>query len=80
MDDNNVKTCVVCNTEKHVDDFCNNYRENKQRIIKRILKRYYNNKDDMIQKRRDKYACFKDLDNRLKPLEKKFAKNDSEIT
>ena len=30
MDDINVKICVVCNTEKHVDDFLNKYRECKQ--------------------------------------------------
>ena len=29
----------------------------------------------MLQKRRDKYARFKDLDNRLKTSEEKFTKN-----
>ena len=32
-------------------------------------RRYYKNKDEILQKRRDKYAHFKDLDKRLKSLE-----------
>ena len=44
MDDINVKTCVVCITKKHVDNFYNNYRECKQCNIKRFLKRHYKNK------------------------------------
>ena len=53
MDDIVVKTCVVCNTEKSIDDFCNKYRECKQCNIKRVFKRYYDNKDGILQKRRD---------------------------
>ena len=78
MDDTYVKSCVVCNTESNVDDFYNNYRKGKQCNIRRVLKRYHKNKDDISQKHRDKYARFTDLDNRLKALEEKFAKNDSE--
>ena len=70
MDDIVVKVCVVCDTEKSIDNFYNRYRECKQCNIKRLLKRYYDNKDRMLQKRRDKYACVKDLDNRLKALKK----------
>ena len=74
MDVINVKTCVVCNTEKRVDDFCNKYRESKQCNIKRVLKRHNNDKDNSLQKRRDKNACLKDLDNRLKAWEKNSRK------
>ena len=50
----------------------------KQCIIGGVLKRYYSNRDDILQKRQDKYACFKDLDNRLKALEEKVIINNSE--
>ena len=64
MKDNVVKTCVVCHTEKSIDNFYNKDRECKQCNIKGVLKRYYSNKDDMIQKRRQEYARFIGLDNR----------------
>ena len=51
MDDINIKTCVNCNTEKQVDDFSNKYRESKQCKTKRVLKRYYKIKDDILQTR-----------------------------
>ena len=35
------------------------------------MKRYYNNKDDILKKRRDNHARFKDLDIQLKALEEK---------
>ena len=76
MDDINVKTCVVGNTGKRNEDFYNKHREFKQCNIKRVLKRYYDNKASILQKRQDKYACFKDLDNRLKALEEKFLGNN----
>ena len=68
MDDNVVKTCVFCNNEKRIENLkkssackvCN---------IKKVLKRYSNIKGESLQKRRDKYARFKDLDIRLKALE-----------
>ena len=72
MDDIIVKTCVVCKTEKHIGNFYNKYRKCTQCNFRSVLKRYYSNKDDMIQKRRDQYARFKDLDNRMKTLEGKF--------
>ena len=55
------------------------YREWKQCKIKRVLKRYYNNEDNILQNSRDIYALFKDLDNRLKALEEKITIKDSEI-
>ena len=78
MDDIEFKTCVVCITEKRIEDFYNKYRECKQCNIKRVLNRYYNNKDGILQKRWDKYARFKDLDLRLKAVEEKFSIKDSE--
>ena len=37
------KVCVICNTEKSIDNFYNKYRKCKQYNIKRSLKRYYEN-------------------------------------
>ena len=70
---------VVCNTDKHVDDFYNIYRRCKQCNIKRVLERYYNNKDDKLEKRGNKHARFIDLENRMKTLEETLTKNDSEL-
>ena len=39
MYDNVVKNCVVCNTEKCIDNFYNKYRKCKQCNIKRVLNR-----------------------------------------
>ena len=41
------KVCVICNTEKSIDGFHNKYRECKQCNIKRSLKRYYENIDEL---------------------------------
>ena len=38
MDDINIKNCVVCNTDKHVDDFYNIYRKCKPCNFKRVSK------------------------------------------
>ena len=53
-------------------------KENVKRVIIKELKRYYNNKDKMLQQRQAKCTRFKILDNRLKALEKKFKMNYSE--
>ena len=73
MDDFNVETCVICNTEKGFEDFNNEYSECKTCNIKRVLKRYYKNKNEILQKRRDKNARYKYLDNSLKTLEEKLS-------
>ena len=39
------KICVVCNIEKSIDNFYNNYRECKPCNIERSTKRYNENKD-----------------------------------
>ena len=41
------KVCVVCNTEKSIDNFYNKYRECKPCVIKRSTKRYYEVKDEI---------------------------------
>ena len=76
MNDSVVKVCVDCNTAKSIDNFSDKYKECKTCNIKRVLKRYHNNKDDILQKRRDKYARSKDLDKRLKALEEIFSEDN----
>ena len=39
------KICVVCNTEKSIDNFYSKYRECKPCNIKRSAKRYYEIKE-----------------------------------
>ena len=39
------KVCVVCNTEKSIDNFYNKYRECKPCNNKRSTRRYFENKD-----------------------------------
>ena len=39
------KVCVICYTEKSIDNFLNNYRECEECNIKISLKRYYDNKN-----------------------------------
>ena len=72
MDENVVKTCVIRNNEKHFENlkkssYC------KVCNIKKVLKWYSNIKDESLQKRRDKYARFKDLRFRLKALEEELS-------
>ena len=71
------KFCDISNTEQSIENFLKKYRECKQCSTKRVLKRYYDNKDGILQKRRDKYARFKDLDNRLKALKEKLSVNSN---
>ena len=75
MDDNIVKICVVCHTGKSIDNFHTKYRECKACNIEGVLKRYYNNKETILQQRWDKWARFEDLDNRFKALEEKLRVN-----
>ena len=41
----NSKVCVVCNTEKSIDNFYNKYRECKPCNIKRSTRRNFENKE-----------------------------------
>ena len=72
MDDIVVKTCVSCNTQKHIETFYSNFSECKECNNERVLQRYFYNKVEILQKRRNENARFKDLDNRLKELEEKL--------
>ena len=45
--------------------------ESKVCGIKRALKRNYNNEDEILQQRRDKYARLKDLDSWIKAMEER---------
>ena len=55
------KVCVVCNTEKSFDNFYNKYRECKQCIIQRSMKRYYENKDKLSNQRKLYYEKNRDV-------------------
>ena len=39
------KTCTVCNTEKHINNFYKKYSESKDYNFKRGVNRYHDNKD-----------------------------------
>ena len=62
------KTYIACNTEKRSENFYRKYSKRRAGNIKRVLKRYFDTKDEILQQRRDKYARFKDLEFRLKAL------------
>ena len=66
-----VKLVLFAILKKSIDDLYNKYRESKQCNIKKALKRYYDKKDGILQKRRSNNAHFKDLDSRIKALEGK---------
>ena len=68
-----VRTCVKGNTEKCTKNFHKKYSECKECNNKRILKRYYKNKEKILEQRRHESSRFKDLDNRLKALEEKLS-------
>ena len=51
-----VKTCVPCKTEKLFEMFYRKHSECKTCNTQRVSKRYYSNKDDILQKCRDKHA------------------------
>ena len=60
MNENIVKTCVVFNTEKSIDNYYNKYRERKDCNIKRSLKRYYENKDKISNQQKTYYEKNRD--------------------
>ena len=68
------KIVLFAKLKKVLINFYIKSRECKQCNIKRVLKRYYDKREKIIQQRRDKCARFKDLDNRLKAMEEKLYK------
>ena len=55
------KVCVVCNTEKSIDNFYNKSRECKSCNIKRSTKRYYENKDKISNQHKIYYGNNRDV-------------------
>ena len=53
--------CVICNTEKSIDNFYNRYRQCKQCNIKRSMKRYYENKDKLSNQQKLYYEKSRDV-------------------
>ena len=49
------KVCVVCNTEKTIDNFYNKCRQCKSCNIQRSMKRYYENRDKLTKQRKKYY-------------------------
>ena len=49
-----MKICVVCHTEKSIDDFYNKHRDCKQCKYRKVSKRFYDRKDRILQKQKDK--------------------------
>ena len=55
------EVCVICNTEKSIGNFYNKYRECKQCIIQRSMKRYYEDRDKLSNQQKkyfEKKMCY----------------------
>ena len=55
------KICVVCNTEKSIDNFYNKYRECKPCNIKRSTRRYFENKEKISNQHKLYYEKHRDI-------------------
>ena len=55
------RVCVICNTEKNIENFYNKYRECKQCTIQRSMKRYYENEDKLSNQRKLYYEKNRDV-------------------
>ena len=55
------KVCVVCNTEKSIDNFYNKCRECKPCKIKRSTRRYFENKDKISNQHKLFYEKNRDV-------------------
>ena len=55
------KVCVICITEKSIDNSYNKCREFKQCNIQRSMKRYYENKDKLSNQRKVVYEKHRDV-------------------
>ena len=71
------KICVVCNTEKSIDNFYNKYRECKPCIIKRSTRRYFENKDKISNQHKLYYEKNRDV---LLARSKKYQQNSKAHT
>ena len=79
------KVCVMCNTEKSIDNFYNKYRERKQCKIKRSMKRYYENTEKSSNQRkifhkknRDMLLAKSKLNQQKRNYERKIHKQQEE--
>ena len=55
------KVCVVCNTEKSIDNSYNKYRECKPCNIKRSTRRYFDNKEKISNQHKLYYEKNRDI-------------------
>ena len=55
------KVCVICKTEKNIDDFYNNYRECKPCNILGSTRRSYQNKDKISNQHKIYYEKNRDV-------------------
>ena len=55
------KVCVICKTEKNIDNFYNKYRECKPCNILRSTRRYYENKDKISNQHKIYYEKNRDV-------------------
>ena len=76
------KVCVICNTEKSIDDFYNRDRECKHCKMQRSMKRYYENRDNLSNQRKLYYENNKEnllakskLNQQNGKFEKKYINN-----
>ena len=54
------RVCVICKTEKDIDNFYNKYRECKPCNFKRSTRRYYENKDKITNQQKLYYERNRD--------------------
>ena len=54
------KTCTMCNIEKHINNFYKKCSECKACNIKRVVKRYFNNKDKISNQQKIYYEKNRD--------------------
>ena len=89
------KICVICNTEKSIDNVYNKYRDFKQFKNKRSLKRNHENKDKksnqqtmsyeknrvrIIQKQNIRYINYKELHRSCVELQNKLKAMEEKLT
>ena len=73
------KVCVICTTEKSIDNLYNKYGECKQCYIKKSLKRYYENKDKLSNQRKTYHEKNRDVLLARSKLNHQYRKYDRKI-